>query len=80
MERFTEIIDLLDHELKLQNFTEKTADDIHKKMLLFKINLIQKNYDFMMFISSNLTGVYNAVFSQLDAERYFSMFNVRKKN
>lgn len=79
MERFTEIIDLLDHELKLQNFTEKTADDIHKKMLLFKINLIQKNYDFMMFISSNLTGVYNAVFSQLDAERYFSMFNVSEK-
>ncbi len=79
MEKITQLIPLLDKELNLENFTNKAAEDIFKKVMLFKIDLLQKNNDFMMFISSNLTGVYNAVFSQLDSERYFSLFNVSEK-
>lgn len=79
MEKITQLIPLLDKELNLENFTNKAAEDIFKKVMLFKIELLQKNNDFMMFISSNLTGVYNAVFSQLDSERYFSLFNVSEK-
>ncbi len=79
MEKITQLIPLLDSELKLTNFTDKVAEDLLKKIMMFKIELIQKNYDFMMFISTNLTGVYNAVFSQLDSERYFSLFGVSEK-
>ncbi len=79
MEKITQLIPLLDKELKLENFTNKVAEDLLRKIMVFKIELLQKNNDFMMFISSNLTGVYNAVFSQLDSERYFSLFGVSEK-
>ena len=79
MEKITQLIPLLDKELHLENFTNKTAEDLLRKIMIFKIELLQKNNDFMMFISSNLTGVYNAVFSQLDSEKYFSLFNVSEK-
>lgn len=79
MEKITQLIPLMDIELKTENFTDKLAEEIFKKIMLFKIELLQKNYEFMMFISSNLTGVYNAVFSQLDSERYFSLFGLSEK-
>lgn len=74
-----ELVYLLDEELGLSNFDNKKADELFNKISLFKINLLQKNNDFLLFISSNLTGVYNAVFSQLDSERFFSIFNVSEK-
>lgn len=79
MDLHTQLVPLLDSELHLESFTDKAADAIYRKVLLFKIELLQKNYDFMMFISSNLTGVYNAVFSQLDTDRYFSLFSISEK-
>lgn len=76
---FKELKDLLDHELNLGKFDENKAKNLHTKLMLFKLNFIQKNEEHLLFITSNLTGVYNATFSQRDSENFYNIFNVSEK-
>ena len=41
MEKITQLIPLLDKELHLENFTNKTSEDLLINILIFKIELLQ---------------------------------------
>lgn len=76
---YREVTDMFDSLLKLEKFDNNKAMKIENDLKRLKLNWIQKDKDHIMFLSSQYTGVYNAVFSQLDMENFFKIFNTNAK-
>lgn len=76
---YREVTDMFDSLLKLEKFDNNKAMKIENDLKRLKLNWVQKDKDHIMFLSSQYTGVYNAVFSQLDMENFFKIFNTNAK-
>jgi len=71
-------VELFDKVLNI-DFTHANAYKIEQKLERFKITWMQKDRDHTMMLSSHYTGVYKAVFSNLDMEAFFRIFSTNGK-
>lgn len=71
-------VELFDKVLNI-DFTHANAYKLEQKLERFKITWMQKDRDHTMMLSSHYTGVYKAVFSNLDMEAFFRIFSTNGK-
>ena len=76
--RYQQVNDIFEDKLGI-DFTQAYAARLENDLLRFKNNWVQKDKEHIMMLSSHYTGVYNAVFSQLDMEAFFRIFKTNSK-
>ena len=75
---YKEITDIFEDVLRI-DFNQAYATRLENDLLRFKTKWVQKDKEHIMMLSSHYTGVYNAVFSNLDMEEFFKIFRVNSK-
>ena len=76
--QYKEITDVFEDILKI-DFNQSYATRLEGELLKFKTKWVQKDKEHIMMLSSQYTGVYNAVFSSLDMEAFFRIFSTNGK-
>ena len=75
-----QVTDIFDQALHQINWDDhNNLEQLESKLYRFKLAWLQKDRNHIQMLSSQYTGVYKAVFSQIDMDNFFKIFNLNGK-